>query len=136
MVSNNIKCLEILEVFKRVVKTGSYKDVDVSFAKPIYLYWLRLMNANQPVHILCTTVQPYNRISCGQVYELPQSQCSDNREGTLFSRLHIYYAHLASVRFENCVCGGSLMFTYMNKMSLWFIGIYMTLIKKALTVGR
>ena len=26
-----------------------------------------------------------NRTSCGQVHELPQSHCGDNREGTLFS---------------------------------------------------
>ena len=25
------------------------------------------------------------RTSCGQVHELPQSHCGDNREGTLFS---------------------------------------------------
>ena len=27
----------------------------------------------------------YNRTSCGQVHESPQSHCGDNREGTLFS---------------------------------------------------
>ena len=27
----------------------------------------------------------YNRTSCAQVHELPQSHCDDNREGTLFS---------------------------------------------------
>ena len=27
----------------------------------------------------------YNRTSCAQVHELPQSHCRDNREGTLFS---------------------------------------------------
>ena len=27
----------------------------------------------------------YNRTSCAQVHELPQSHCGDNREGTLFS---------------------------------------------------
>ena len=45
------------------------------------------------------------------MHELPQSHCRDNREGTLFSWLHIYYAHLASVRFEHSVCRGSLMTT-------------------------
>ena len=34
-----------------------------------------------------------NRTSCAQVHDLPQSHCGDNREGTLFSSLHIYYAH-------------------------------------------
>ena len=32
----------------------------------------------------------YLGTSCAQVYELPPSQCGDNREGTLFSWLHIY----------------------------------------------
>ena len=32
----------------------------------------------------------YLGISCAQVYELPPSHCGDNREGTLFSWLHIY----------------------------------------------
>ena len=50
-----------------------------------------------------------NRTSCAQVHELPQSHFGDNREGTLFSWLHVYYAHLASVRFEYSVCRGSLM---------------------------
>ena len=31
-----------------------------------------------------------NRISCAWVHELPQNHCGDNREGTLFSWLHIY----------------------------------------------
>ena len=31
-----------------------------------------------------------NHTSCAQVHELPQSHCGDNREGTLFSWLHIY----------------------------------------------
>ena len=47
-----------------------------------------------------------------QVHELPQRHCGDNREGTLFPWLHIYYAHLASARFEHSVCRGSLMTTY------------------------
>ena len=50
--------------------------------------------------------------SCAQVHELPQSHCGDNREGTLFAWFHIYYAHLASVRFEHSVCHGSLMTIY------------------------
>ena len=54
-----------------------------------------------------------NRTSCAQVHELPQSHCGDNLEGTLFSWLHIYNTHLASVRFEHFVCGGSLMTIYM-----------------------
>ena len=48
-------------------------------------------------------------LSCAQVHELPQSHCGDNREGTLFSRLHINYTHLASVRFEHSVCNGLML---------------------------
>ena len=40
---------------------------------------------------------------------LLQSHCRDNREGTLFSWLHLYYAHLDFVRFEHSVCPGSKM---------------------------
>ena len=35
--------------------------------------------------------------------------CGDNLEVTLFSCLHIYYAHLAIVRFEHSVCRGSIV---------------------------
>ena len=38
-----------------------------------------------------------------------KNHCGDNWEGTLFSCVHIYYAHLASVRFEHSVCRESLM---------------------------
>ena len=55
---------------------------------------------------------------CAQVHELPQSHYGDNREGTLFSWLHIYYAHLAFVRFEHSVCRGSLMTE--SKQRKWF----------------
>ena len=34
----------------------------------------------------------------------PSCHCGDNREDTLFSWIHIYYARLASVRFEHSVC--------------------------------
>ena len=48
-----------------------------------------------------------NWTSCAQVHVLPRSHCSDNQEGTLFSWLfswlHIYYTHLAFVRFRHCV---------------------------------
>ena len=53
-----------------------------------------------------------NRTSCAQVLEVPQSHCGDNWEGTLFSWLHTYYVHLASMRFEHSVCRGSLMTIY------------------------
>ena len=53
-----------------------------------------------------------NRTSSTQVHELPESHCGDNREGTLFLWLHIYYAHFVSVRFEYSVCHGLLMTIY------------------------
>ena len=43
-------------------------------------------------------------------YMMPQSLCGDNWERTLFHD-YIYYAHLASVRFEHSLCSGSLMTT-------------------------
>ena len=55
------------------------------------------------------------------VYELPQSSsCGENQEGTLFSGLHICYAHLASVGFEHFVLCGSLMTTYGY---IWFLHV-------------
>ena len=65
-----------------------------------------------------------NCTSCAQVYKLLQSHCGDNLEGTLFSRLHIYYTHLASVRFEHCVCCGSLMTTYIERYMYTFNNLY------------
>ena len=53
----------------------------------------------------------YPLMSYAQVRELLQSHCGDNREGTLFSPLHIYYTHIASMRFEHSVCHGSLLTT-------------------------
>ena len=50
-----------------------------------------------------------NRISCAQVHELPQSHCDDNREVILFSRLHIYYTHLAFVKYYHSVCRALLI---------------------------
>ena len=35
--------------------------------------------------------------SCAQVHELPQSYCGDNREGTLFSWLHICIVYIYMV---------------------------------------
>ena len=46
------------------------------------------------------------------VHELPPSHCSDNWDSTLFSLLHIYYPHLASVRFKHFMCCGSLLTTF------------------------
>ena len=54
--------------------------------------YLGTLDTSELMH-LCT--------SCAQVHELLQSHCGDNREGTLFSWLHIYHSHLASVRLEH-----------------------------------
>ena len=42
-----------------------------------------------------------NIYTCAQVNELPKSHSGDNRKVTLFSWMHINYAHLAFVRFEH-----------------------------------
>ena len=60
----------------------------------------------------------WNRTSCAQVHEFPQSYCGDNREGTFFLWLHIYYPNLASVRFEHSVCRGSLLTTTITLFAL------------------
>ena len=60
---------------------------------------------------------------CAQVNGLPQSSYGDNREGTLFSWLHIYYAHLISVRFEHSVCFESLNWP-LNTCILYIIYIH------------
>ena len=65
-----------------------------------------------------------NRKSCTQVHELPQIHFGENWEGTLFSWLHLYYSHLASVRFEHSVCRESLMITYIHIHIYIYIYIY------------
>ena len=70
------------------------------------------------IHIIYVSIIICNRTSCAQVHELSQSYCGDNRESTLFSRLHIYYDQLASVRFEHSVFRRSLMTTYITLLAL------------------
>ena len=41
-----------------------------------------------------------NRKSCAQVHELVENHFGDNLESILFSWLHVYNAHFASVRYE------------------------------------
>ena len=63
-----------------------------------------------------------------------QSAHRDNRESTLFSWLHIYCAHLASVGFEHSVYRGSLMipgayiyiYIYIYKLIYIYIYIYIS----------
>ena len=62
----------------------------------------------------------YNCTSCAQVRELVQSHYGGNWEGTLFMIAYLYYAHLASVRFEHSVCCGSLMTTYITLLA-WHV---------------
>ena len=46
-------------------------------------FWYKLL------YCLWMILGTWNRTSCAQVHELPQSHCGDNREGTLFSWLYI-----------------------------------------------
>ena len=48
----------------------------------------RVLNNLSKEHNISGSLVPAmcNRTSCAQVHELPQSDCGDNREGTLFSR--------------------------------------------------
>ena len=81
-----------------------------------YLFWLRLLYIYNYISYIIIYMQ-----SCVQVHELPQNHCGDNREGTLFSWLHINYTYLASVKFEHSVCRGSLMTTYIIIYILLYI---------------
>ena len=54
----------------------------------------------------------HNFTSWSQVHELPRSHCSDNQESILFSWLHIYYTHLASLNFQNSMWCRSIMIPY------------------------
>ena len=54
------------------------------------------------------------------------SHWSGNWEDTLFSRQHIYYAHLAAVIFEHSVFRGSLMTTYVYIYIYIYVYIYVT----------
>ena len=51
---------------------------------------------------------------------MPQSHCGESREDTLFTWLHICYAHHASLRFEQSICRGSLMTICMILLSALF----------------
>ena len=47
----------------------------------VYILYIYMQSWKQCAILVITT----NRTSCAQVHELPQSQCGDNWEGTLFS---------------------------------------------------
>ena len=82
----------------------------------IYIIYIFINNEPSRLSIqrLCGNLCIFlsTRTSCAQEHELPQSHCADNQEGTLFSWLHLFCTHLASVRFKCSVCCGSLMTTY------------------------
>ena len=63
----------------------------------IYMQWVLVEHSLFQWSAMC------NRTSCAQVHELPESQshCGDNREGILFSWLHICYTHFTSVYRES-----------------------------------
>ena len=45
------------------------------------------------------------------VHHVPKCMSCHKATAVITGRAHIYYAHLASVRFEHSVCRGSLMAT-------------------------
>ena len=51
----------------------------------IYILYLIMKTVCLPVPVITTMALWHNRTSRAQVYELIQSHCGDNREGTLFS---------------------------------------------------
>ena len=60
----------------------------------IYIYYIY-------IYIIYITIQ---HTSYARLHELSQSHFGDNPEDTLFSWLHICYAHLWSLRIEHSVC--------------------------------
>ena len=80
----------------------------------IYLYiYLYIYIPSDYVLWQLMRLRMHSRTSFVQVHELPESNCGGNREETLSSYLHIYYRLLASVRFEQSMCCGSLIVTYL-----------------------
>ena len=85
----------------------------------------------------------YDCAWCAQVHELPQIHCGNNQEGTLFSRLNIYYTHFAFVRFEHSVYRGSLMTTiyiciyiyiYIYNICIFYLSIYLSIYLSNLSI--
>ena len=66
-----------------------------------------------------------NLTSCAQAHELPQSHCGDNREGTMFSWLHIYYVHLVTVRFDIYIT--TYLYLYLSLYPSIYISMYIYL---------
>ena len=84
-----------------------YKYIYIYIYKYIYLCMHSWKQCTLPVittKALWQLMHLGNHTSCAQVHELPQSHCDDNLQSTLFSWLHIFYAHLASVRFKCSMC--------------------------------
>ena len=105
-----IGILFVLLIFTFVLKQrllGTFKaNVIIILLAYLYMYMRNHENSCPPGYHHNGFVGTH-----AQVHELSQSHCGDNQEGTSFSWLHIYYTHLASVRFEHSVCRGSLMTT-------------------------
>ena len=74
--------------------------------------WQIQMRTHALEHIIYSHTSCTSSVHHVQMYimhELPQRYCGYNLEVPLFLWLHIYYAHLTSVRFAHCVCHESLI---------------------------
>ena len=106
---------------QRVLKTFSGPGYLHSEDGVVWL-WHSLVNSTMTLwQLMHLSTWVATKPSCAQVHELPQSHCGDDREGTLFSWLHINYAHLVSVRFKHSVCRGSLMTTIYICIYTWSV---------------
>ena len=63
-----------------------------------------------------SNVWPYIMFRSAGVVKKPGGYNRDNWEGTLFSWLHICYVYLASGRFWDSICPGSLLITHLFYM--------------------
>ena len=72
----------------------------------LYIYIIWIIELFWQVFIYHKEAQCAWHTSCAQVLELLQSHFGHDSEGTLFSWLHMCYAHLASTRSNHFVCRG------------------------------
>ena len=75
----------------------------------LYITLFALLVEHSLVHWYQQCVTEHHVPKCMTCHQI---LCRDNREGTLSSWLHIYYPHLAYVRFEHSVCRRLLMTIY------------------------
>ena len=120
-------CLKSLKAICKLSKTATveyftkfnnkilnYKTIIFQDKTPYISLYIYTQSCKQYA-LLVTTLGLWQLMRLGTEYTVTRTWCTwahDNWEGTLFSWLHIYYAYLASVRFEHSVCRGSLMITY------------------------